>query len=56
MLHCFLYVIEHQQLFDRVKEIVKKVDKLRQCKQEHILLGLTGDENYDKIQKLVIGY
>ena len=60
LLHCFLYVIERQQLFDQVKEIVKKFEKLPQYKQEQILLfGLTGDDNYDtnvKIQKLVQNY
>ena len=45
LLHCFLYSIERQQLFDQVKEIIKRFDKLPQYKQEHILLfGLTGDE------------
>ena len=52
--------IERQQLFDQVKEIVKKFEKLPQYKQEQILLfGLTGDDNYDtnvKIQKLVQNY
>ena len=47
-------------LFDQVKEIVKKFEKLPQYKQEQILLfGLTGDDNYDtnvKIQKLVQNY
>ena len=60
MLHCFLYVIERQQLFDQVKEIIKKFDKLPQYKQEQILLfGLTDDENFNtnvKIQKLVQNY
>ena len=60
LLHCFLYSIERQQLFDQVKEIIKRFDKLPQYKQEHILLfGLTGDENFEiniKIQKMVQNY